>query len=387
MRENGVIDTAVPVSRAEAGLLWAELERFCFEDQHCLIRSSPCYMSWGLCELLCRESRKIAASDARRAVEFGELAVLVSDLIKTEGPSETPLLFQLRGYAWAHVGNARRVLGDLRNADEAFAISEPWWEAGVQTVGDVLGYGPVLLDLEASLRIAQRRFPEALALLDRASTLCATERRDLHWSGRLLVTKALAMGEMGEPESAIEMLAEAASLLDAERDPRLILCVQHNLVWNFTTVGRYEEAEAMLPELWALSRELGNPLDLLRLRWAQGRIEAGLGRTDPAILTFCELQQQFAERGMAFDAALVSLELAALYAEADRISEVKELAREMVAIFQAHDVSREALAALLLFERVAARRRATAKLAREVAAFLEKSRYSPDLRFERARRR
>jgi tetratricopeptide (TPR) repeat protein len=385
MRER-VIETAVAASRAEASALWADLERFRFEDQHSLIRSSPCYLSWGLCELLCRESRKIAASDAMRAVELGELAVLVSDLIKTDEPAETPWLFQLRGYAWAHVGNARRVLGDLRNADEAFAISEPWWEAGVQTVGDVLGYGPVLLDLEASLRISQRRFPEALALLDRASVLCA-ERRDLHWSGRLLVTKALAMGEMGEPESAIQMLAQAAGLLDPERDPRLNLCVQHNLVWNFTTVGRYEEAGAMLPELWALSRELGNPLDLLRLRWAEGRIDAALGRTESAIPTFGELQQEFADRGMAFDAALVSLELAALYAETNRISEVKELAREMVTIFQAHDVSREALAALLLFERVAARRRATAKLAREVAAFLEKSRYSPDLRFERARRR
>lgn len=381
MEDVGTIETVLAASRDEAGSLWAELAPLSFEDQYKKIRGDRRFVTWGLCELLCRESRRTGASDAARAVELGELAVLISDLLKAGEPAESPWLFQLRGYAWAHAGNARRVLGDLRNADEAFAISDPWWEAGETEAGDQLGYGPVLLDLKASLRIAQRRFQEALELLDRATD----DYADVHWSGRLMVTKALAVSEMGEPERAIELLAQASCLLDAQRDPRLVLCLQHNLVWNLTTVGRYPEAEAMLPELQSLCRELGNPLDLVRLRWAEGRIDAGLGRIEAAVQTFEELRQEFADRGIAYDAALVSLELAALYAEADRGADVKALAGEMVTIFRAHEVSREALAALLLFRRVAVRSQATAELAREVAAFLEKSRHSPGLRFERAR--
>jgi hypothetical protein len=85
------------------------------------------------------------------------------------------------------------------------------------------------------------------------------------------------------------------------------------------------------------------------------------------------------------DAALVSLELAALHAEAGRTAEVKELAREMVAIFKAQKVHREALAAVLVFRRAAVRERVTADLAREVASFLSRARHTPGLRFENSR--
>ena len=87
---------------------------------------------------------------------------------------------------------------------------------------------------------------------------------------------------MGEPEQAIQLLQEAEGLVDAQRDPRLFLCLRHNLLCNLTTVAQYDEALRMLPEVEALCRELGNPLDLLRLRWAEARIAAGLGQTDTA---------------------------------------------------------------------------------------------------------
>jgi hypothetical protein len=86
---------------------------------------------------------------------------------------------------------------------------------------------------------------------------------------------------------------------------------------------------------------------------------------------------------MAFDTALVSLELAALHAEEGRTAEVKELARGIVHVFKAQEVHREALAAALVFRRAAVRERATARLAREVAAFLDKARHAPEMRFAR----
>jgi hypothetical protein len=86
---------------------------------------------------------------------------------------------------------------------------------------------------------------------------------------------------------------------------------------------------------------------------------------------------------MAYDAALVTLDLTALCAKEGDTDEVKRLSLEMARIFRAQDVPREALAALLFFEKAAEREIATAKLAREVAAFLTQLRGEPDLRFER----
>jgi hypothetical protein len=90
-------------------------------------------------------------------------------------------------------------------------------------------------------------------------------------------------------------------------------------------------------------------------------------------------------RGISYDAALVTLELTALHSKQGELSEVKKLSLEMSKIFRAQDVPREALAALLFFQKAAERESATAKLAREVAAFLDKLRSDPGLRFDMRR--
>jgi tetratricopeptide (TPR) repeat protein len=362
------------------------LKPYHFEDQYHLIRVHHRFLSWGLCELLCHESTRLTAVDAKKAVEQAELAVLVSDLINEGEPVVDRRLYQLRGYAWAHDGNARRVLGDLRSAEESFSIADAWWQAGETAFGDCLGYEPVILDLAASLRIAQRRFPEAFALLDRIFYIHAQgdRHKDDHLAGRALVTKALALAEMGEPEEAIELLEKAETLVDVNRDPRLMLCLRHNLLWDLTTVGRYADAQTRFPAVAALCRELGNPLDLLRLRWAEGRIAAGLGRTQEAIQFLQTLRQDFIGRKMAFDAALATLELTALYVKEGCTAEVKALSVEMAGIFHSQDVPREALAALLFFQKAAERERATSKLVGEIAAFLQKVRLDPETPFERA---
>ena len=378
---------ALARSRAAARGLWADLETFRFEDQYYLVRTHRRYLEWGFCEFLCRESLRLTRVDAERAVERAELAVLVADLMKDDERVTDRRLYQLRGYAWAHDGNARRVLGDLRSADESIAIAEAWWEAGEAALGDCLGYEPVILDLKASLRIAQRRFPEAFALLDRIYAIHVQgdrpEHQDLHVAGRALVTKALALAEMSEPEKAIELLEQAEGMLDFERDSRLVLCLRHNLLWNLAAVERYPEAESRLPGVETLCSELGNPLDLIRLRWVAGRIAAGLGKTGEAIASLGELRQEFIGRKMAYDAALVTLELTELYASQGCTAKVKELSVEMAGVFQSQDVPREALAALLFFQRAAQRERVTAKLAREIATFLQQLRANPALRFER----
>jgi len=380
----GVGDLVLAKSRMEAPRLWAELKESSPHEINRLVQTTPCFASWGLCELLCQESKRVAAEDADRAVGLSELAVLVVDLLNEDGPIEDRWLYQLRAYAWAHLGNARRVRGDLRGAEEAFSMAEPWWQTG-EAVGDALGYGPVILDLKASLRIAQRRFPEALEVLDRVIEAYIEgdpEFRDSHLAGKAMIQKALAMIQMGAPETAIRYLRDARGRVDSSRDPRLLLCLNHNLASSLAGVGRFQEAEEALPEIESACKGIGNPLDLVRLRWIEGRVAEGLGQRERSKEAYEEVRREFVTRQMGYDAALVSLELAALLLEEGRTAEVKELARDMVTIFRAQSVSREALAAVLIFRRAAVKERATAELAREVAGFLGRARQEPGLRFE-----
>ncbi|HEY4596419.1 MAG TPA: hypothetical protein VIJ02_08475 [Thermoanaerobaculia bacterium] len=371
-------------ARASALDLWNELEPYRFEDRLHLIRTHRRFVTREVCELLCRESARLTTVEPQRAIEAAELAVVVAELMK--GTDDCHEHYQVRAHAWAHDGNARRVRGDLRNAEESFTIACAWWEAGTAGVGDLFAYEPAILEHKASLQIAQRRFPEAFETLDRMFTLYTegqrAELRDSHLAGRALIKKAIGLIEMGCSEQAISALQEAEGLVDARRDARLYLCLRHNLLFCLANVERYDAALAMLPEVTAFCREVGNPIDLMRLRWVEGRIAADLSRTEEAMAIFQELRQGFAARDLAYDAALVTLDLTALYARSGAVAEVKALSLEMSRIFQAQDVPREALAALLFFQKAAERERATAKLAREIGVFLEKLRNDPGLRFE-----
>jgi tetratricopeptide (TPR) repeat protein len=382
----GPLDVSLARSRAEAPRLWKILARHPHERRLALTRATRRFASWGLCELLCKESRKAAVDEPARSAELAELAVLVADSLEDGSPFETSWIYQLRAFSWAHLGNARRVCGDLRGADEAFSMSDPWWEAGDEATGDALGYGPDILALKAPLRSDQRRFPEALTLLDRALAGYLQgdpEHRDQHLAGRVLVKKAYVLTQMREPEQSILSLREAEELVDPDRDPRLFLCLRHNLLDNLASAGRFAEARELLPEVEALCRSAGSRLDEVRLRWVAGRIAAGLGDRSGARRSFGDARREFAARGMAYDAALVSLELAVLLIEQGETAEVRELAEEMAEIFRARDVHRETLAALAVFQAAAALDAASADLARDLAAYLTRARLEPGLRFER----
>jgi hypothetical protein len=202
----------------------------------------------------------------------------------------------------------------------------------------------------------------------------APEDRDLHLAGRALVQKAYTEIESCLPEGAIPLLRQAEPLLDRERDPRLLLCLRHNLLHCLAKVGRYAEADAMVPGVRALCQEIGWDLDLVRLRWVEGKIDFGLGRLESAEAAFREVQEELLSCRLGYDAALVSLDLALLYASEHRTADLKRLAAEILPAFESREIHREAMAALLMFQGACEEERLTVQLARQLADFLQRER-------------
>jgi tetratricopeptide (TPR) repeat protein len=371
----GPIDAALARSRAEAPRLLKELLPLDPEQRLARLHADQRFVSWGLCELLIRRSCQTAPEQPSEAFHLADLAVHVADRISESDLFEERWVYQLRSLAWAALGNALRVQGELSGAERSFDMADSWWEGGTVGTEDALGYEPVLWDLKASLRTAQRRFPEAIQLLDDAADVFLNgEHRDPHLAGRSLIKKALLLSEMGE--SAIQALKKANGLIDPEREPRLLLCVRHNLADNLSKAGQYREAVALLPNLKELAASHGSAKDRVRLDWVEGRVAAGLGAHDRARQLLSKVRQTFLEEGNVFDAALASLDLSISYLAEGKTAEVRELADEMVIVFRNLDVAREPLAALLLFQEAARRETATADLAREVAASLTRVRPS-----------
>jgi transcriptional regulator with XRE-family HTH domain len=363
--------------RRNAPDLWDVLRDSTAKDRRLLLEDTREYRGWAVCEAACEGSLKAAPDSAARALEYAELAVEIARL-----PAEENAMFRrrLEGYAEAHLGNARRVHGDLRGADEAFGRARSLWKEGAPGDPGLLNEA-LVLGLEASLRIEQGRAADALDLLNQAE---AVDRSGV--KKYLLINRGRALEHLDDYDGAIAVLQRAAPLIDGKKEPRQLWVLRSNLVMNLCHLRRFAEAEALLPELRGLAERLGQELDLLRTRWLEGWAAAGLGRREEAIAALEHVCGEFARRQIPFDAALAGLELAVLYLEEGRTAEVRRLAEELVAIFKAQQVHRHALAALTLFCKAAAQETATVDLARRLSDFLYRAQHDPELRFETSRR-
>ena len=364
--------------RARAPKLYTELTRHPVSRQRALIQRTWRFKNYVFAEFLLEESLRSVVDDPSRAEDLAELALVVAEQL--EGSHYGPaLIHDLKARAWTYVGNARRVASDLRSAEEAFTEAE---KALADGTDDVLLRARTMI-LKGELRREQRRFKEADDQFKKALTIYREAGED-HWVGRTLISSAKLAEESGHPEQGVKLLREAMPLIDEQREPRLMLCIKQNLAGCLAEAGQYQEAKKMVPEIKKLGAEQGSNVDALRSLWIEGKIARGMNKLDDAEKAFGRMRDEFVQRGIAYDAALASLDLAAVYAQQGRTGEMKQLAEEMLPIFRSRDVHREATAALLVFQRAAKTESATLQMVADIARFLREARGNPELIYQQA---
>jgi tetratricopeptide (TPR) repeat protein len=363
------------VERAGAAALWETLRGVDSASRHRLVLNDGAYRTWGLFELLVDRSRDVLPQQPREAEDLARLALFVAEHLDS-GVYGEQVVETAQVKAWTHVANALRVLADFRQAEKAFERAESHLALSwLDPVDEAL-----ILELKGAMRRAQGRYGEALELLDDAIALYR-EVHESHHHGRALMVKGLTLQYQDEPEAAAECFRTSLFLLDGLREPRLLVVSQCNLIGCLHDSGRSAEAAPLVPEAKALIEQVGKRTDLLRLTWMEGKIQVALGQWGAAERAFHWIRESFVEDGLAFDAALVSLDLAGLYIRQRKTAEARLLAEEMLPIFRSHDVHREALGALIVFQRAAEMEQLTLGLIEEVSTFLEQARDNPGLRF------
>jgi hypothetical protein len=163
--------------------------------------------------------------------------------------------------------------------------------------------------------------------------------------------------------------------------PRRLFLVRKNTAVDLCHLDRHAEAQRLLPSLRSTAALLDQDLETLRLQWLEARVAAGLGHPTDALATLDLVRSRFVDLGLAYDAALVTLELAEIHALLGHTAEVKTLAHESAPIFHAQGVHREARMALDLFRHAADREAATADLHRRLVVYLYRAQRHPQLRF------
>ncbi|HET9211839.1 MAG TPA: tetratricopeptide repeat protein [Thermoanaerobaculia bacterium] len=332
------------------------------------------YHTWGFCALLLDTAREWGFQDPGRALELARLGVEIAERLdaRVYGPARVS---DMAARAWAALGGAQRIRGDFHDAEASFASAEQRLKNGT---GDLVEKAHVLL-LKASLRGNQQRFREALQLLDRVMSL-GRRCEDDHLCGKALIMRGFLLGVANDPEAAIRHLTEGLAKVDPESDPRLVIVAQHNLTLYLAEGGRYREAMRLLESARPLYHQVGDQMNLLRLRWVEGKIASALGHFSEAEELLRGVQAELIECELGYDAALLSLDLATIYASQGRGAEMRRLAEEMIPIFKSRDIHREAIAALFVFQKAAEMERVTLGLIRDVTSYLKESRAASSLR-------
>lgn len=332
-------------------------------------RSVQRFRSPMLARLLLERCKQAMPADMRTAQELAKTA----DAVLRRTP-DSPEANDLWARTAAYLGNASRRFGDLAEAERRFAFARSLVTTGGVTDPSVTAE---IDSCEAMLFFQRRLFRRAEALLVRAicQYFLAGSRAE---AAHPLVTLGLVYFHQGKLQKAIESTRLAADSVSPRRDLRLYVSARFNLALFSCEARDHATALEILETDRSLLDKLQDSYTRLRIAWLRGKIAEDRGGPDEAEQAYLEARDGFVRDRVAFDAALVSLDLAIFYGRQGRWSEVRRLAGEMHTIFEAQAVHREAAAAVLLFQEAARQETLTVERLEEIAATLKKARWNPE---------
>lgn len=362
--------------RAEAAALLPDFLHHPVARQWTLIRNSRRFDSWSFASSLIDESLRIVLDDTLRSRELAEMAVEIARRLDESAYGERAVK-DLIGRALAHVGNARRTLGDLSAAEEFLAEARRTLELGTLDPLDEAE----LLYFEASLFRGARRFDEGIRRARRSARLYR-ELGDRHLEARSRMNEAQMLVMRGEARAGRDLLLKVLPWFDGERDPSLALAARHNLVWYTMECGLGDEALRLLNGFREEYAETGHRNVGARLHWLEGRIFEQLGRDEEVEASYRRAIDAFAELELPYELANASLDLAAFFARNSRVSEVRQIAERTMVLFRGIGVAEPMIAAWMIFRRAAEAEAVTVALIERLVRYHSEARYRPELEFQ-----
>lgn len=301
-----------------------------------------------LIETLIERCHAARYQSPKKMLHLGHLAYLAAEACTITAAGSPERLSDLQAHAQGAYGNAQRVCGNLPEADETLTAALERWEAGSNSPW-IEGF---LLSQISSLRTFQRRFDEATQLAEEAGKIFQ-ELGETQALAGTMVLKGVSLAYAGESEDAAEVLRQAIPIIDREEDPRLFLAAHHNLARCYIDLGRPDEALSLFVESRSLYQQCKDPLILLKATWQEGQLLREIGHLENAEAALLRAREGFIGEGLAYEMAMVSLDLADVYAKLGRTGDLRRTIEEAMPIFRSLRAGREVLASLLRLREVA----------------------------------
>ncbi len=280
-----------------------------------------------LADMLLLESRSAQPGDLQRAEGLALLALRIAG--QPFPRREANRVEEVKARGLALLGNARRLQGDLLEAEECFQRA-----ASHLTCPPDAEERALYCHLLAYLRRDQRREDEVAGLLWRAASIYG-ELGDALEEGECLAELGFLFLDEGEVQAAIPALARACPLLDVHRDELLGLRARLALAVGYALAGHAERARGLVAAARPLYGRVTDSAAMAEVAWREGKVALLTGDREEAAGLLGTARRSFLGAGRLYEAALASLDAALALPHPRRVEDVHPLIHEIVERFPA----------------------------------------------------
>ncbi len=325
---------------------------------------------------LIRRSYGERFGDVKRSLDLANLATEVARVIAGSTYLSKRDAADVLAEAYAYLGNAKRINADMLGARKALMIALGHASRGT---GDQM-LAADLLHFRAVLLVAEGRCLEAAELTDHEIPL----RRllgDEKKLGFTLVQRGWIGCLIGEPSAKITDYFQAG-LSRVPEDHRLALQALHAFAELLARDQQGSSAWRMLIGAEGPLQSVKGERFQTQHRWITGLAHRAIREMEQAARLLAGVRDDLARSGVTDRLALVSLDLASVYAAEGELDRVRELTEEAYRLYRAAGLEERALTAVVVLQEAIEAERVTEGLAVAVANFLARFPYNKALRFE-----
>jgi tetratricopeptide (TPR) repeat protein len=328
-----MIEEARRRSRKAEGLL-DELLSFPGDEQGAVLQD-PRFWSADLLERLLEACQEAQPEDSERSEALAHLALQLTGHLRTRTDELLSAMFFTRASVLR--ANALRLRGRLVEAEDALGRAAHFLLWPFES-SDRAAYCRAL----ALLRWEQGHLDEAEALLRQAAR-SFREYLLPQDAGACWALLGLLLLEHNRTEEAVRCLQTGRVTLAPAARPWLTVRSGLGLALALADLGQADRAQALLRETWRHYGRVRDEVEQARASWLEGKILYRIGRWEEAEAILFGVRDRFLAVKSLPEAALCSLDLAALLLESGRNAELPQLLSVLEQTFPADPAGLEGL--------------------------------------------
>ena len=342
---------------------------------HRMLRELAGVCTVGLARALLGEARSRIFTTPTEAVEIADLAIEVTEALDPND-YEAGVVHQARGLAWKDRANALRFTGQVQDA--LWSLDEAVRHFARQPVPD---FDLATVDYVRATVLAETDHLEQAVNSARRASEVFMDYGDTRRQNHSLLAEANALGAMGRKREARETYMALLKPTQQMGDSVTLAMLFLNIANCSVDLEDVDTASIYFLQASALCDEMGLQTEAIRARWGLGRLLLSQGKCEEAVERLRRAERDYREKGMAGEAAIISLEMIEALAVLERFEEVQLRCRELIDRFTREGVSRRAIAALAFLREAAEARKATPVIVQHVRKYMEQLPKDPELLF------